>query len=157
MTPLKKLARASGTLWLARAMNALVATGSLIAALSLQAHHSFASTFDRGRPVTMTGVITKVNWGNPHIWFFIDVKNADGTTTNWGFETNPPGLMQRIGITKERLKLGETIIVDGFGTRDGSNNGAAQRIRFQDGSNVFAGIPGQSAPADTATPQGEQR
>ena len=93
-----------------------------VAASSSTAHHSFASTFDRARPVKVSGKITKVQWGNPHIWFFIDVANSDGSTSNWGFETNPPGLMQRIGITKERLAIGETITVEGFGTRDGSNN-----------------------------------
>jgi hypothetical protein len=130
---------------------------ALAVAPAARAHHSFSSTFDRDKSVTVTGVITKVNWGNPHIWFFIDVKNPDGTTTNWGFETNPPGLMQRIGITKDRLKIGETITVQGFRTRDGSNNGAGQRITFQDGSNVFAGIPGQDQSGGGQAPQGEQR
>ena len=140
-------------------MKALVVACSLLALTASpasRAHHSFASTFDRDKPVTVTGVITKVNWGNPHIWFFLDVKNPDGTTSNWGFETNPPGLMQRIGITKDRLKLGETITVQGFRTRDGSNNGAGQRITFQDGSNVFAGIPGQDQGGGQA-PQGAQQ
>jgi hypothetical protein len=126
-------------------MKTLVVPCSLLAlaiATPLRAHHSFSSTFDRAKPVKVTGIITKVQWGNPHIWFFIDVKDPDGTTANWGFETNPPGLMQRIGITKDRLKIGETITVDGFRTRDGTNNGAAQRMTFQDGRNVFAGIPG---------------
>jgi hypothetical protein len=155
----ERILRRAYSLLLARAMTPLrvvCALVALLAAPSLQAHHSFASTFDRERPLTVTGVITKVNWGNPHIWFFIDVTNADGTTTNWGFETNPPGLMQRVGITKERLKLGETITVDGFGTKDGSSNGAAQRIRFQDGRNVFAGIPGQEESGERQAPTGER-
>ena len=109
--------------------------------LPLHAHHSFSSSFDRSMPVKVTGTITRVEWKNPHIWFFVDVKNPDGTVTNWGFESNPPGTLQRLGITKDRLKIGDTIVVEGFRTRDGSDNGYGQKVTFADGRSVL-GVDG---------------
>ena len=107
----------------------------------LQAHHSFSSSFDRAQPVTVSGTITRVEWKNPHIWFFVDVKNPDGSVTNWGFEGNPPGTLQRLGITKDRLKVGETVTVEGFRTRDGTENGYGQKVTLADGRS-FMGVDG---------------
>ena len=115
--------------------------------LPLHAHHSFSSSFDRSMPVKVTGTITKVEWKNPHIWFFVDVKNPDGTVTNWGFEGNPPGTLQRLGITKDRMRLGDTIIVEGFRTRDGSDNGYGQKVTFADGRSVH-GVDGPGGGGD---------
>src|ERR1700683_5481503 len=79
-----------------------------------QAHHSFAAEFDTAKPVKMTGVVTKVEWQNPHIWFYVDVKSDDGTVTNWGFSGGAPGQLMRRGITRDAIKPGMTIMVDGF-------------------------------------------
>ena len=101
------------------------------------AHHSFAAEFDDTRPVKMTGVIKKVEWTNPHIWFYLDVKNPDGSVTTWGFAGGAPGQLMRRGIVKDQLKLGETVVVEGFRAKDGSNNASGGRVTFPDGRNVL--------------------
>ena len=101
------------------------------------AHHSFAAEFDDTKPVKMTGVIKKVEWTNPHIWFYLDVKNPDGTVTTWGFAGGAPGQLMRRGIVKDQLKLGETVVVEGFRAKVGSNNASGGRVTFPDGRNVL--------------------
>jgi hypothetical protein len=108
-----------------------------IATLPVAAHHSFAAEYDNTQPVKITGTLTKVEWTNPHIWFFLEVKDAGGTTSNWGFSGAPPGVLQRRGITRDRLKLGEVIVVEGFRARDGSNNASGGTVTFADGRRVF--------------------
>jgi len=103
----------------------------------LAAHHSFAAEFDDTKPVKLTGVIKRVEWTNPHIWFYVDVKNPDGTVTTWGFSGGAPGQLMRRGIVKDQLKLGETVVVEGFRAKDGSNNASGGRITFPDGRNVL--------------------
>jgi hypothetical protein len=109
----------------------------IAASVPVLAHHSFAAEFDDTKPIKLTGTITKVEWQNPHIWFFIDVKNPDGTVTNWGFSGGAPGQLMRRGITKDVLKIGSVVVVDGFKAKDGSSNGSGGRVTFQDGRNVF--------------------
>jgi hypothetical protein len=126
---------------------ALTASG-----IPLLAHHSFAAEFDDQKPIKMTGVLTKVEWQNPHIWFYLDVKNPDGTTTNWGFAGGAPGQLMRRGITKDQLKIGETVVVEGFRSKDGSNNASGGRLTFPDGRNVLTAgsqdrVPPQTTPA----------
>jgi hypothetical protein len=115
---------------------------------SLFAHHSFAAEFDDQKPVKMTGVITSVEWQNPHIWFYLAIKNKDGSTTTWGFAGGAPGQLMRRGITKDQLKIGETVVVEGFRSKDGSNNASGGRITFPDGRNVLtAGAQDRVPPA----------
>ena len=121
----------------------------LLAALpALQAHHSFAAEFDTAKPVKMTGVVTKVEWQNPHIWFYIDVKGSDGAVTNWGFSGGAPGQLMRRGITKKVIQEGMTITVEGFRSKDGSNNANGARVTFPDGSSVFTAGAEDRAPGD---------
>lgn len=103
----------------------------------LLAHHSFSAEFDGDKPIKVTGTITRVEWQNPHIWFYVDVKNPDGTTTNWAFSGGPPGYFMRRGINKDALKLGATIVVDGFRAKDGSRNAFGSKVTFPDGSSVL--------------------
>ena len=113
--------------------------GSLLAVLSPPAiaHHSFAAEYDNTQPVKVTGILTRVEWTNPHVWFYPDVKDDKGTVTNWGFSGGPPGVLQRRGIPKGVLKVGETIVVEGFRARDGSNNASGGTVTFTDGRRVF--------------------
>ena len=103
----------------------------------LDAHHSFAAEYDANQPVKVTGVVTRIDWTNPHIWFFVDVKDPQGKTANWGFSGAPPGVLQRRGITKSEIKIGDVVVVEGFRARDGSNNGTGGRVTFTDGRTVF--------------------
>jgi Family of unknown function (DUF6152) len=116
-------------------------------ALPLSAHHSFLAEYDSTKPVSVTGTVTKVEWTNPHIWFYLDVKDEKGNVTNWGFSAAPPGVLMRRGITKEVLKLGSVIKVEGFRARDGSNNANGGKVTFGDGRSVF------TASAEDKTPQ----
>jgi hypothetical protein len=115
----------------------LLACLAMGGSVSVAAHHSFAAEFDDTKPVKMTGVIKKVEWTNPHIWFYLDVKNPDGTVTTWGFAGGAPGQLMRRGIVKDQLKLGETVVVEGFRAKDGSNNASGGRVTFPDGRNVL--------------------
>jgi hypothetical protein len=116
---------------------------------SLLAHHSFAAEFDDTQPLKLTGTITKVEWSNPHIWYYLDVKNPDGTVTNWALSGGAPGQLMRRGITKDLLQIGSTVVVDGFRAKDGSTNGFGSRITYPDGRNVLTATPQdrQAAPA----------
>jgi hypothetical protein len=114
------------------------------------AHHSFAAEYDNSKPLKVTGVVTKIEWTNPHIWFFVDVKDENGNVTNWGFSGGPPGVLQRRGITKNALKAGDTIVVEGFRARDGSNNGSGGVVTFPDGRRVF------TASAEDALPKSDK-
>ena len=109
----------------------------LLAVSPAFAHHSFASEYDRTKPVSLTGTVRKVDWRNPHIWFFIDVKDTAGKVTTWGFSGGPPAFLQRQGIAKNAMKAGDLIKVDGFRARDGSNNGFGGKVTFADGRSVF--------------------
>jgi Family of unknown function (DUF6152) len=126
-----------------------LATGT---GISLSAHHSFAAEFDDTKPVKVTGTITNVEWKNPHIWFYADVKNTDGTVTNWGFAGGAPGQLMRRGITKDQLKLGETIVVEGFRAKDGSFNASGGRVTFPDGRNVLTASPQDRQPGEAPKP-----
>jgi hypothetical protein len=126
-----------------------LATGT---GISLSAHHSFAAEFDDTKPVKVTGTITNVEWKNPHIWFYVDVKNPDGTVTNWGFAGGAPGQLMRRGITKDQLKLGETILVEGFRAKDGSHNASGGRVTFPDGRNVLTASPQDRQPGEAPRP-----
>ena len=101
------------------------------------AHHSFATEYDRGKPVSVTGVVKKVEWRNPHIWFYVDVKDARGRIVTWGFSGGPPAFLMRQGIRKDVMKAGDVVKVDGFRARDGSNNASGGRVTFADGRSVF--------------------
>ena len=107
------------------------------AARAAQAHHSFAAEYDDQKPLKITGTLTKVEWMNPHIWYYVDVKNPDGTVTTWAISGGAPGQLMRRGITKDLLVLGSEVNVEGFKAKDGSNNGFGQRVTYPDGRNVF--------------------
>ena len=100
-------------------------------------HHSETAEFDQNKPVKVTGTIVKVEWLNPHVWFYVDVKDDKGSTTTWGFSGAPPGALMRRGITKDVLKIGSVVNVEGSRARDGSNNASSRSVTFPDGRNVF--------------------
>ena len=124
-----------------RILTSCLVTGAalLLSGTALLAHHAESAQFDVNKPVEVTGVIKKVEWANPHIWFYVDVKDDTGKITTWGFSGLPPGMLQRKGFTKETLKIGDTVTVRGARAKDGSTNASGGRITFADGRQVFPG------------------
>ena len=125
---------------------------SVIAAFLLMvsasyAHHSFAAEYDGTKPVKVTGVIKRVEWANPHIWFYVEGKDdVTGRMAVWGFSGAPPSMLVRRGIRKDVLKIGDTILVEGFLARDGSTNASGGRVTFPDGRQVFTASAEDRAP-----------
>jgi Family of unknown function (DUF6152) len=118
----------------------LLLTAALaVAPLAASAHHAYTAEFDTTKPVKLSGVVTKVEWSNPHVWLYLDVKDEKGNVANWGFSASPPGMLQRRGITKNSLKLGEMLTISGHRARDGSNNASGNVVTFADGRDTFIG------------------
>jgi uncharacterized protein DUF6152 len=109
---------------------------------ALPAHHSFASEFDATRPIKVTAMVTKVEWSNPHVWIYVDVKDDSGKATNWAFETSAPILLIRRGVGKDALKVSDTLRIEGYRAKDGTNVAAATYVTFPDGKRVFTGAVG---------------
>ena len=115
----------------------LSAATAVMTAMPALGHHSEAAEFDQNTPVKLTGTIVKVEWLNPHVWFYVDVKDEQGKVTTWGFSAAPPGALMRRGITKDALVIGAVVNVEGSRARDGSNNASGRSVTFADGKNVF--------------------
>ena len=115
--------------------------GLLITAVPVVAHHSFAAEYDASKPINLTGTVTKIEWTNPHCYFYIDVKNeASGKTENWGFEMGNPNALLRLGWTRNSLKLGDSVTVEGTRARDGSlHANARSMVLTSTGQKLFAG------------------
>jgi len=133
--------------------------GMLIASVSLLvsaapawAHHAFAAEFDSTKPIKLKGVVTKMEWINPHAWIHLDVKNEDGTVTNWMVEGGSPNTLLRNGFTKLSLPVGTEIVVDGYRAKDESNKANGRDITFPDGRKLFVGSAGQGAGAPESKP-----
>ena len=107
---------------------AIIGIGLVGATLPGYAHHSFSAQFDAKKPLKMTGTVTKVEWQNPHSWFYVDVKGDDGNVTNWGWELASPNLLLRRGWTPKTLETGAVVTVEGFHALDGSNLANARVI-----------------------------
>ena len=109
----------------------LIVIGLASAAGTAAAHHPFAAEFDQNKRVTLTGIVTKVEWTNPHVWFYINVQDETGTVTNWAAEMGPPHGLQRSGWRRETLKIGEVVTVDGSLAKDGSTRLNASRVTMK--------------------------
>ena len=130
----------------------LFALASLLAAAPAIAHHSFAAEFDAKQPVTLRGVVTKMEWINPHSWIHLNVKNPDGTTTEWMIEAGTPNTLLRRGFTRDSLRTGTEIIVEGFRAKNGATRANGRDLMFPDGRRLFLGSSGAGAPPGASDP-----
>ncbi len=128
-------------------LQALLLATPLLAPVAL-AHHAFSAEFDATKPVYLTGKVTKMEWINPHSWLHIDVANEDGTQTSWMIEAGPAGVLVRRGWTRDSIKAGTEVIVEGYQARDGSNRANGRDVTLPDGRRLFAGSsnPEEGAP-----------
>jgi len=124
----------------------VLAGGLLMAVTPVLAHHSFAAEYDANKPITLSGTVTKVEWMNPHARFYVDVKDADGKVTNWEFEMGSPNGLMRNGWTRNSLKPGDAVVIDGFMAKDGSALANARNVKLADGKKLFAGTATDDAP-----------
>jgi len=107
--------------------------------LTISAHHSFSAEFDLDKPIRLTGVVTKLEWTNPHAWFYIDVKDESGKVANWGWELGSPNGLLRTGWNRNSLKIGTEVTVEGSRARDGGNTANARVITVTStGQRLFA-------------------
>src|ERR1700734_1646447 len=116
----------------------LLAGGLVMAAVGF-AHHSFSAEYDRSKPIKLKGTVTKVEWMNPHARFYLDVKDEKGNVTNWEFELGSPNGLMRQGWTRNSMKIGDSISVQGSKAKDGSNLANARTVKLSDGKKLFAG------------------
>ena len=119
-----------------------------VAADPTWAHHSFAAEFDGTKPVRLVGIITRIEWTNPHSYFYLDVTDSKGKVTNWACESGNPGALSRRGWKKGDIKYGDKLVVDGYLAKDGSKFIDARRVTLPDWRVVYGGSAGDGGPGD---------
>jgi len=116
---------------------------AILASMPARAHHSFSSVFDGKKPITLTGSVTKIEWANPHIHLYIDVKDETGHVINWAIEMGSPNMLIRLGLTRDAMKVGDVVTIEGHLARDGSKLANARTVLLA-GKKMFA-VPGEGS------------
>jgi hypothetical protein len=126
----------------------VAAAGLFLAVVPALAHHSFSAEFDSKKPIRLEGTVAKMEWVNPHAWIYLDVKKPDGTIEQWKIEGGTPNALFRRGFTKDSLKTGTAIVVNGYQAKDGTLKGNGRDLTLPDGRKLFLGSSGTGAPGD---------
>ena len=129
-------------------MATAVAVALLLGAGSVAAHHAFSAEFDANRPIHFQGTVTKVEWINPHTWIHMDIQMDNGTTERWMIEGGNPHNLFRRGFNKDVIQIGMEIVVDGYGSKDGTRRANGRDLTLPDGRTLFMGSSGTGAPRD---------
>jgi hypothetical protein len=129
----------------ARITLALAAFAAVVLSTQAGAHHSFAAEFDANAPIELKGTVTKVEWANPHTFFYIDVSESTGKVANWALELGSPNGLMRRGWTRNSMKIGDTVTVAGWRAKDGSLKGNARSVTLSSGEKLFAGSSADAA------------
>ena len=122
-----------------RTVAALIAIAILVSGLPLAAHHSFAAQYDRNKPITLKGAVTRMEWANPHIYFYLEVADSGGAKASWAIEGMAPNVLYRAGWRKDSVKIADVVTVNGYLARDGSKLVNMQSALLADGRNLFVG------------------
>ena len=130
--------------WLTATL-AVVVLGCTVRVL---AHHSFAATYDASKAIRLSGTLAKIEWTNPHSYFYLDVKDANGHVVQWAAESGGPGALSRRGFKRGDVKIGDTLVIDGYQARSGAKLIDARRVTLPDGRIVHGGTPGDGGPTD---------
>jgi Family of unknown function (DUF6152) len=123
-----------------RRIACVAAAGLFLTAMRVSAHHAFAAEYDENKRVTVSGIVTRFEWTNPHAWLYVDRKDESGQAAGWAFELGSPGGLTRRGWTRTELKKGDQVTLEGFGAKDGSNKANAAIITLPDGRKLFGGF-----------------
>ena len=129
-----------------RGVLGLLVVGLFMATVPAFAHHSFAAEYDAKKPIEIKGTVTKVEWLNPHIYYYVDVKGKDGKVINYAVEGGTPGQLYRQGWRKDSLKVGDEVTVEGFLAKDGSNTVNGRKVTLPGGKRVFGGSAEDGGP-----------
>jgi hypothetical protein len=126
----------------------ILVSALLLSAAPAVAHHAFATEFDAAKQVTMKGIVTKIDWVNPHVWFYLNIKKENGTIENWGFEMGGPNSLRNSGWTKETMKIGDELVVEGFLARNGSRNVNAKNVTMAATGKKLGAASSSAGPVD---------
>jgi hypothetical protein len=131
---------------------AVVGVCLLVASVPVLAHHAFSAEFDASKPVKFHGTVTRIEWINPHTWFHVDVKEPTGAVEEWLIEAGTPNTLFRRGVTKDSIKPGTEIVIDGYQSKDGSHRANGRDLTLPNGQTLFVGSSGTGAPTDGKDP-----